>query len=160
MVIVFSPVGTLIEKDGRPIAIAIQVLRELERLNVPLVIAADLPRANVKSAARAVSFCGDVISSRRPMSRVRSVSALPPGSFWWVSASEREMLDAQRAGYNAVLVDRTQTRPISRKRGHAFVINSLQELLQLIRAPYTRATLVIRQIMDDMFASAAESDTR
>ncbi len=160
MVIAFSPVGTLVEAHAAPAprACVSKTLAELERLKVIQLMAADLPRDVLEGIAQTIRFSGSIISDSDPFSAARASTPFPPACFWWVTAQEREAERAQREGCNGVLIDDRRVRAIDeRYEGDPFIIPDVEDVLRIIRQPYTQAALAVRRVLWDLGSSSRGS---
>lgn len=163
MIVAFSPAGTLFENrapsgsvtmTGDPVlrspAEITRILRELDRLGVLQLLAADMPSATLERLADALDFKGTVVSSPRPLADAQRVTTLLPECFWWVTGDQREAIEAADIGFNVVFFrDARACSPVIEARCVA-VIHTLDELLAVIRIPYTRGALAIRHLLRDL----------
>ncbi len=144
----------------RPSAAVSRTLRELDLLGIPLTLAGDLPAAVLKGMANALWFPGDVVSDARPLPALLSKINLPASCIWFVTADANEAQTASEMGLTTVHVspNRSNASEASDVEG-IYVVAEVDELLELIRAPYTRSALSLRLIIgallsqsDDEFA--------
>ncbi len=118
----------------RPYAGTPRVLRELESLNVPMAIAGTGPAWLTRRIAEVVWFRGDVlVASEAEMANAMIAwAALPADRIWFVTSRADAAAAARAAGINPIVVDANG--------------DSIGEVLEALRAPYTRAALNLRYL--------------
>ncbi len=140
----------------RPAPGALRVVRELEALGVPLVVLSGESESDARRKASLVWFSGDVVTGPHdpngtPMpaafDALSSRIGLPPECIWYVSGrAESDAIAASEAGMHGVYVG-PAARAISEPEHGAVRVSQLDDVLELIRGPYTRAVLDMRYLM-------------
>ncbi len=139
----------------RPLPGAPRVLRELEALGVGLALLGGEPAGLLRRIAQVVFFRGEVVAAEGP-GRFAALAArigLPEPCIWYVTAAAADAAEARAAGTNVILVD-----PHAGERGSEpdddglRVVAAVDDVLEVIRIPYTRSALnlryILRKIMD------------
>jgi hypothetical protein len=132
----------------RPSASALRTLRELEQLGIPLTLFGDLPKPLLERMAAVLWFAGQVISVADPLAALPSSLGLPAASIWFVTADADEAQRALDAGFTVVQITSLESVAIDApdRRG-AYVLQTIDDLLEAIRVPYTRSALNLRVVI-------------
>ena len=132
----------------RPSASVLRTLRELEQLGIPLALFGDLPKPLLERMAAVLWFSGQVISVADPLAALPSTLALPAACIWFVTADADEAQRAVDAGFTAVQITSSESVAIDvpDRRG-AYVLRTIEDLLEAIRVPYTLSALNLRGII-------------
>jgi FMN phosphatase YigB (HAD superfamily) len=138
-------------------------LRQLEALAIPHAILTNGWIALTRAKAEAVGFSGTVLVSDAPrgvskpqetaFAALAAVLGLPPDRIWYVGTDPRvDMAAAQKAGFNAVwLCPDEHGAPFPPDLPPpAHIIRRLDELLEILREPYTRSLLGLRYILHNV----------
>jgi FMN phosphatase YigB (HAD superfamily) len=135
---------------------ALRVVRELEALAVPLAILAPGPADVAQRAAELVWFAAPVVvgehrdgvPSPAAFAALCAHFALPAECVWYVTRrAEADARAACAAGLQGVFIDEAATdAPEPDARGLRRV-SALGDVLDLLRAPYTRSALNMRYLM-------------
>ncbi len=142
-------------ETSKPLPGAQRALRELQKLSIPLAILANGVRSAEQQKAASIGFTGRVIVSEdigaqkpdlRAFSMLAREMALPAECIWYVGSDyDRDIAPARVAGFNAVWLRRTKATAASGDSVH--VIEKVDDVLELIKEPYTRSLLGLRHIM-------------
>jgi phosphoglycolate phosphatase-like HAD superfamily hydrolase len=137
----------------RPLPGAPRVLRELEALGVGLALLGAQPAELLRRIAQVVFFRGEVVAAEGP-GRFAALAArfgLPEACIWYVTAAAGDAAEARAAGANVILVDPDAARCEPQAAGFV-VVPAVDDVLEVIRIPYTRSALnlryILRKIMD------------
>ncbi len=131
--------------SGTPI-----VLRELEGLGISMAMLGAGPEWLQRRIAQVLWFKGEVVAASGPQrfatlcERLR----LPAICVWYVTASRDDAAEALAAGTNVILIDDNQPAALLEPDGDGcFVARSIEDVLEVIRIPYTRSALNLRYIV-------------
>jgi HAD superfamily hydrolase (TIGR01509 family) len=154
--------GQIAAEIVEPLPGAERTLRELQALSVPLAILANGLSSSERRKAQAVGFAGELVVSedtgvKKPDPRAFAalVEALgfPAECIWYLGSDfELDIKPALAAGLNVVWLAQEQRDTISELEHTPHVIHQTDELLELIKEPYTRSMLGLRYIMHDALA--------
>jgi hypothetical protein len=168
LAVAFSAHDTLVSTSGidtqtspadipellRPSAAALHTLRELDQLGIPMALFGDLPKPLLDSISVVLWFSGQVVSVADPLAALPSTFGLPAACIWFVTADGDEAQRAVDAGFTAVQIAARESVAIEApdRRG-IYVLNTIEDLLDAIRAPYTRSALNLRLIIQAIFTA-------
>jgi hypothetical protein len=121
----------------RPTAAALHTLRELDQLGIPMALFGDLPKPLLDCISVVLWFSGQVVSVADPLAALPSTFGLPAACIWFVTADGDEAQRAVDAGFTAVQIAAQESAAIEApdRRG-VYVLNTIEDLLDAIRAPY------------------------
>jgi hypothetical protein len=138
----------------RPSADALRTLRELDQLGIPLALFGDLPKPLLDSMAVVLWFSGQVVSVADPLVALPLQFGLPPECIWFVTADGDEAQRAVDAGFTAVhIASRASAAIEAPDRRGVYLLNTIEDLLDVIRAPYTRSALNLRLVIQALFTA-------
>jgi phosphoglycolate phosphatase-like HAD superfamily hydrolase len=157
-------VGRSLDAQGlHPQPGALHVVRELEALGVPLAVLSGEPEAAARRKAELAWFGGAVVCAEHDASGVPEPAAfaalcerlgLPAACIWYVTGrSERDAFAARACELNAVFVDPSapdddpSVNEPDGERSGMHRVRRIDDVLELLRGPYTRSALNMRYIM-------------
>jgi hypothetical protein len=144
----------------RPSAETLRTLRELDQLGMPLALLGDLPQPLLERMAVVLWFSGQVVSAADPIAVLPTTFGLPPECIWFVTADGEEAQRASDAGFTAVHIEARGPVAIESPDGRgAYVLHTIGDLLDAIRAPYTRSALNLRLIIGAVFTGKLDEGT-
>jgi hypothetical protein len=139
----------LVPEIVRPARGTLRVLRELEALEVPLVLVGSDPEPLVQKLARVFWFTGETIAAGPEGTVAATLErvGLPPSCIWFVTADIDEASAARDAGINTVLLaEGAEGAFLAPDERGFYVIPTIDELLEVLRIPYTRSVINLRHM--------------
>lgn len=151
-------VGRSLDAQGlHPQPGALRVVRELEALGVPLAVLSGEPEGAARRKAELAWFGGAVVCGEHDASGTPAPAAftalcdqlgLPAACIWYVTGrSEHDALAAHACELNAVFIDPSASTEPDAERPGIHRVRSIDDVLELLRGPYTRSALNMRYIM-------------
>jgi len=142
-------IGVALALDGtQHLPGAARFARELAALAVPRVLVSHEPQAEALRAAAEAGLGGAVLASLRFPAICESLG-LPADRIWVVSRDWEETLQ-EAAAYDFRLVyvsDAAGPAALRAVAAGAHVVARVDDVLELIREPYTRSLLMLRHMM-------------
>lgn len=143
----------------RPPAPALRTIRELHGLGVSLTLAGDVPLPVLTRAAQVFWFSGDVVAEPDIVGAVLSRTGLPPSCIWFVTADVDEACAAAHRGMNVIEISDTRDPAIEHPDGRGvYVASGVEDVLEIVRIPYTRAALTVRFMVRKLLDAAVIED--
>jgi hypothetical protein len=141
----------------RPPAAALRTVRELHGLGVSLTLAGDVPSPVLKRVAQVLWLSGDVVAEPDIVGAILSRVSLPPSCIWFVTADGDEAGAAAQRGMNAIEISEDRQHAIEQPDARGIIVaHAIDDVLEIVRIPYTRAALtirfMIRQLLDPSLA--------
>lgn len=131
----------------RPTPAVMRTIEELQALGLSLSLVGDFPGPVLTRIAQVLWFPGHTVPCSDPVRGLTETLEVPSACIWFVTAKEGEAQRAVLAGMNAIALspDAPATTIAPSARGY-YVAAGIEDVLEIIRVPYTRTALAMRVI--------------